>query len=135
MPFEQRTAEQRDALRRYYLDTIDIDHRQATVELAETNRHAQELDKLIPRTMVMAELPQPRTAHILTRGQYDKPGDAVETDVPAVLSPLPPDAPHNRLGLAQWLTQPAHPLTARVAVNRFWSMYFGAGLVETAEDF
>ena len=85
--------------------------------------------------MVMAEIPQPRTAHILIRGQYDKPGDAVETAVPAVLSPLPADAPRNRLGLARWLTQSSHPLTARVAVNRFWGMYFGTGLVETAEDF
>lgn len=134
-PADQRTAEQRDALRRYYLDAVDVDTRQAMAELAETNRRNQEIDKTIPRTMVMAELPQPRAAHILIRGQYDKPGDAVETGVPAVLSPLPVDAPLNRLGLAQWLTQPSHPLTARVAVNRFWSMYFGAGLVETAEDF
>ncbi len=135
IPFDQRTAEQRDALRRYFLGDVDVDYRQATVELAETIRRAQEFDKTIPRTMVMAELPQPRTAHILVRGQYDKPGDAVESAVPAVLSPLPADALRNRLGLARWLTQPAHPLTGRVAVNRFWSIYFGAGLVETAEDF
>jgi hypothetical protein len=135
MPSDQRTAAQREVLRRYYLGEIDADYRQGTVELAETIRRAQEFDKSIPRTMVMAELPQPRTAHILVRGQYDKPGDAVESAVPAVLSPLPADAPRNRLGLARWLTQPAHPLTGRVAVNRFWSIYFGAGLVETAEDF
>ncbi|MBI3863402.1 MAG: DUF1553 domain-containing protein, partial [Planctomycetia bacterium] len=135
VPADRRIAEQRDVLRRYYLDAVDVDYRQATVELAETNRRVQELDKSIPRTMVMVELPQPRTAHILIRGQYDKAGDTVESGVPAALSSLPDDAPRNRLGLARWLTKPTHPLTARVAVNRFWSMYFGSGLVETAEDF
>ncbi|MBC7855517.1 MAG: DUF1553 domain-containing protein, partial [Pirellulaceae bacterium] len=70
------------------------------------------------------------------RGQYDHPGEKVERAVPVSLSlELPRDAPRNRLGLAKWLVDPAHPLTARVAVNRFWQMYFGAGLVKTAEDF
>jgi hypothetical protein len=135
LPPAQRTADQQETLRRYYLDTLDLDYRQATSELAEITRRRQELDKTIPRTMVMAELPEPRTARILIRGQYDKPGDAVESAVPSVLSPFPADAPRNRLGLARWLVQPNHPLTARVAVNRFWSIYFGVGIVETAEDF
>jgi len=86
--------------------------------------------------MVMEELSQARDAHVLLRGQYDHPGEKVERAVPASLSlELPKDAPRNRLGLAKWLVDPAHPLTARVAVNRFWQMYFGAGLVKTAEDF
>ncbi|MGI8978325.1 MAG: DUF1553 domain-containing protein [Pirellulaceae bacterium] len=90
----------------------------------------------VPTIMVMEELPEPRPAHVLLRGQYDQPGEKVERGVPASLSlELPKDAPRNRLGLAKWLVDPAHPLTARVAVNRFWQMYFGAGLVKTAEDF
>jgi hypothetical protein len=59
----------------------------------------------------------------------------VTPEVPAALPPLPAGAPRNRLGLAQWLVDPRHPLTARVAVNRYWEMYFGTGLVETSEDF
>lgn len=132
---DQRTPEQREKLRRYFLDAVDVEYRAAKAELAEASRRHKEVDAAAPRTMVMAEIPEPRIAHILIRGQYDQPGEEVKTEVPAVLSTLPADAPRNRLGLAQWLTNPAHPLTARVAVNRFWGMYFGSGLVETAEDF
>lgn len=132
---EKRSDDQRTQLRRFYLDTIDAEYRYAKTALAETARRYKEVDDAAPRTMVMTELPQPRQAHILVRGQYDQPGDAVEVGVPSILSPLPADAERNRLGLARWLVQPTHPLTARVAVNRWWGMYFGAGLVEAAEDF
>jgi len=77
----------------------------------------------------------PRTAYVLKRGAYDQRGDAVEPDVPASLPPWPQDAPRDRLGLARWLCEPRHPLTARVAVNRIWQMHFGVGLVRTQEDF
>ena len=89
----------------------------------------------IPSSMVMSELAAPRDAFLLVRGQYDKLGHKVQPNVPAALPPLPHDAPKNRLGLARWLVSPSHPLTARVAVNRYWQMYFGIGLVETDEDF
>jgi hypothetical protein len=86
-------------------------------------------------TMVMADLPKPRDTFVLIRGAYDKKGEKVTAGVPAAFPPLPNEAPLNRLGLAQWLTDPQHPLTARVAVNRFWQQYFGRGLVKTSEDF
>ena len=59
----------------------------------------------------------------------------MEPGVPAILPPWPKDAPKNRLGLAKWLLDPCHPLTARVTVNRFWQQYFGTGIVKTVEDF
>ena len=86
-------------------------------------------------TMVMQEADEKRTAFLLRRGQYDQRGDAVDAGVPESLPPLPEGAPRNRLGLAQWMTQPGHPLTVRVAVNRWWEGVFGVGLVETVEDF
>ena len=94
------------------------------------------LRRSLPTTMVMEELPQPRPAFILKRGQYDAPGEPVDAGVPeALLGTWPQAAPRNRLGLAQWLTRPDHPLTARVVVNRFWTHLFGTGLVKTLEDF
>ncbi|MCF7788337.1 MAG: DUF1553 domain-containing protein [Prosthecobacter sp.] len=85
--------------------------------------------------MVMQELPQPKKAYILTRGEYDKRAEEVGPVTPTFLSPFPKDAPKNRLGYAQWLTAPDHPLTARVTVNRLWQSLFGRGLVKTSEDF
>ena len=74
-------------------------------------------------------------AYVLFRGDYDKRRDPVKPDTPDVLPPMPADLPRNRLGLAQWLLRPEHPLTARVTVNRFWQEVFGTGLVRTAGDF
>jgi hypothetical protein len=83
----------------------------------------------------MAEMKKPRETVILARGDYRNRGEKVDPGVPAVLPPLPKDAPLNRLTLAKWLVSPAHPLTARVAVNRYWQIYFGNGIVKTAQDF
>ena len=85
--------------------------------------------------MVMKALDKPRETHILARGDYRNIGEKVEPMVPSFLPPLPKDAPRNRLTLAKWLANLTIPLTARVAVNRFWEMYFGTGIVKTLEDF
>ena len=90
----------------------------------------------LPTAMVMQELPEPRPAFVLNRGQYDAHGERVDAGVPeALLAPWPSGAPRNRLGLARWLTQPQHPLTARVVANRIWAQLFGTGIVKTLEDF
>jgi hypothetical protein len=93
------------------------------------------LERTFPSVMTMQENAQRRATHVLIRGAYDKPGAVVEPGVPASLPPLPAGVPNDRLGFAKWLIDPANPLTARVAVNRIWQMYFGAGLVKTVEDF
>ena len=89
----------------------------------------------LPTVMVMEEMPTPRETHLLIRGMYDRPGEVVTPELPAALTSSPTAYPPNRLGLARWLVDPSNPLMARVTVNRFWQMYFGAGIVRTAEDF
>lgn len=85
--------------------------------------------------MVMRELDQPRPTFLLARGVYDAPTDPVEPKTPAALPSFEKDWPQNRLGLANWLVDRDHPLTARVAVNRYWQLMMGEGLVRTPEDF
>ncbi len=108
---------------------------EAKLKLDRFNKERTALEGSIATIMVMKELAQPREAHILKRGEYDKPGDKVERSLPAALAPLPPAAPLNRLGLAQWLVSGEHPLTARVWVSRAWERFFGTGLVKTSENF
>ena len=90
-----------------------------------------------PKTMVMKELPTPRPTFVLTRGLYDQPDKArpVTRRPPPSLGAATPNAEPNRLGLARWLTSADNPLVARVAVNRFWEILFGHGIVRTTEDF
>jgi Protein of unknown function (DUF1553)/Protein of unknown function (DUF1549)/Planctomycete cytochrome C len=86
-------------------------------------------------TMVMEELPQARTTHVLIRGSHSVKGERVSPGVPRVLHPMPADQPANRLGLARWLVDPRNPLVGRVTMNRLWAQMFGRGIVETSEDF
>lgn len=132
----KRTAAQQSKLRHAFLEEHAPEPvRAAWHELVNANRaRAAYLDR-VPTVMVMEEMPVPRETFLLARGAYDKPGERVSPALPAVLPPLPPKAPNNRLGFAKWLVDPANPLTARVTVNRFWQMLFGAGLVRTVEDF
>ncbi|MFM7834348.1 MAG: DUF1553 domain-containing protein, partial [Planctomycetaceae bacterium] len=94
-----------------------------------------ELEQQTVTTLVMEELAMPRETKILMRGEYTKPGAVVTAETPASLPPMAQNLPKNRLGLARWLVDPGHPLTARVIVNRLWQQLFGAGLVRTSEDF
>lgn len=86
-------------------------------------------------SVMIMDAPGRRKTRILMRGQYDKPGAEVGAGVPGLFPQLPGDVPRNRLALARWLINDDHPLTARVAVNRYWQMIFGTGIVRTAEDF
>ncbi|MFN0125446.1 MAG: PSD1 and planctomycete cytochrome C domain-containing protein [Verrucomicrobiales bacterium] len=104
-------------------------------QLAAANQARDEFPKSFPQLRVMADVPEPRPTHILVRGDYRSPGDQVSPGVPASLGKLLDGLNPNRLALARWLTQPQHPLTARVKVNRLWQMIFGVGLVKTSEEF
>jgi hypothetical protein len=135
IPRAQRTAEQQEEARKYFRDHQYPAWAEAKQEVEQARKAQEEFEGTIPTAMVMSEMEKPRDTFVLMRGQYDKPGDKVSAGVPAALPPLPEGAPANRLGLAQWLVSPRQPLTARVIVNRYWQMYFGTGLVKTAEDF
>ncbi|MEX2286126.1 MAG: DUF1553 domain-containing protein [Planctomycetaceae bacterium] len=135
-PAEQRSPGQSAKLAAWFLEQRAPDAiRNAWRTLHELRIRRAALIDAFSTVMVMEEMSPPRQTHVLTRGQYDKPAAEVTPGVPGCLTPMPTNAPMNRLGLARWLVDPANPLTARVAVNRFWQMHFGAGLVKTAEDF
>ncbi len=104
-------------------------------QFKDTRDRRNKANDRIAQVMVMDERSEPREAHILDRGTYNKPGEAVSAAIPERLPALPADRPTNRLTLAQWLVDPQHPLTARVTINREWQRFFGTGLVRTAEDF
>jgi hypothetical protein len=123
------------AVRDYFLATADPEYVQQLEVLKAARGEEVKFADTIREIMVMRELPQPKKAYILFRGQYNQHRAEVEPSAPAVLSLGPENAPKNRLGLAEWLTDPRHPLTARVTVNRLWQNVFGRGLVKTAEDF
>ena len=95
-----------------------------------------EAEKDFTTTLIAKELDQPRPTHLLHRGEYDQPqGEPLQPAVLSVMGTLPEGAGRNRLGLADWLTSPDHPLVSRVLVNRLWQRMFGLGLVRTPEDF
>lgn len=110
-------------------------HRAALTELAPLETELSRIEATVPTTLVMAEKGTPPAAHMLIRGEYDQKGDQVAPAFPEFLEGIGSDFPMNRLGLAQWLVHPDHPLTARVTVNRIWQELFGVGLVKTSEDF
>ncbi|WP_254513514.1 PSD1 and planctomycete cytochrome C domain-containing protein [Anatilimnocola floriformis] len=131
---DQRNAEQKKLLS----DHFRASHSPWLIVQTQSDEARNARDKFekgLPRTMVMRERAQPRETFILTRGAYDKPEAKVSHGTPAILPPLPADAPANRLALARWLVSPEHPLTSRVVVNRYWQSFFGTGLVKTTEDF
>ncbi len=103
--------------------------------LAAVRAERSQLSDSIAEIMVMREEPQPRATYVLKRGAYDALGELVPRDVPRAILDVGLGENPNRLDLAHWLTNPHHPLTARVSVNRFWQLLFGRGIVSTSEDF
>ena len=136
---DKRNEAQQKQVRDYFLEYVYANTRKSFggmhKQISEVEKRKTELEEQIPWALITKERDELRPAHVLRRGSYENPGEEVVRGVPAVLPPMAPDAPDNRLGLAGWLVSPSHPLTARVTVNRFWQHYFGTGLVRTAEDF
>ncbi len=125
-----------DQVRDYFLTYVaPEDMRAAYRDLKRLRTTRDDFVKTVPTAMVMGEMKKPRETFVLARGDYRNQTEKVTPGVPAILPPLPEGAPLSRLTLAKWLVQPDHPLTSRVAVNRFWQMYFGTGIVKTQEDF
>jgi hypothetical protein len=123
------------AIRRWFRTRIDVAGRVLFEELERLKAEKRAVESKLPSALVMEELKTPRTTHVFVRGDYRKKGEPVTAMTPAVLPPMDPELPRNRLGLAKWLVHKDHPLTARVTVNRFWQQFFGLGLVRTADDF
>jgi hypothetical protein len=134
-PRDKRSEKQRNELTAYFRERFAGEVTDADRALAKAKADRSAYEESIPTVMVMEEMPEPRETHILIRGQYDKPGEKVSAGLPKLFGELPPGAPMNRLGLAQWMVKKDNPLTARVAVNRYWEKFFGTGLVKTSENF
>ncbi len=119
----------------YFLSNVHTEYRDQLATLYETRNEHSEAVEDVQEIMVMREMDQPRPTYFLDRGAYDARRNILSAHTPGVLSASGGAEPRNRLGLARWLTSPQNPLTARVAVNHYWQMVFGQGLVRTPEDF
>ncbi len=132
---DRRSNKQWDLLRNYYFRVLDPEYREITLKQASKELEYRYIYDQATVSLVMEDKDARPFAHMLERGEYDKPGEKVFANIPKIFGELPKDAPATRLGLAQWLVHPDNPLTARVNVNRFWQNLFGSGLVKTSEDF
>ena len=120
---------------RHHLLVNKADYRRAHEAWREEKARQLALEDTLVRLMVAEEIPRLRRTYLLDRGAYDAPRQEVFPTTPVAVLPYPEDLRTDRLGLAQWLFDPANPLTARVAVNRYWQLLFGQGLVATPHDF
>lgn len=134
-PVDRLSADQLSVLTDYYLSAVSEPIAATRKELVRWRTMLSDSTRPVKELMVMQESPKPKQAHILLRGEYTNKGEKVYPGTPESIFPFPKDLPKNRLGLARWLTLPENPLTARVAVNRYWQNMFGTGLVKTSEDF
>ncbi|WP_018475187.1 DUF1553 domain-containing protein [Echinicola pacifica] len=132
---EQLSAAEKKLLSEYYLKHLYSPYQQAEQELMKTRAALVDSTQKVPEVMIMKEMEEKRKTYLLERGLYSEHGEELEPDVPESILPMPEDFPKNRLGLAKWLFHPDHPLTARVAVNRYWQNFFGRGIVKSSEDF
>jgi mono/diheme cytochrome c family protein len=129
-----RADQNYDELIKYYKDK-EPEYVKVLGALRKSKQLRDAAGAAVAKVMVMGDQSAPRDTFVLTRGAYDKKEAKVTAGTPGSLPALPKDAPPNRLALAKWIASKDNPLTARVAVNRLWQMFFGTGLVKTGEDF
>lgn len=132
---DKRSESDLNALYDWWLATIDDNYGAISTKYEAVVREQADMQARSTTGYVMQERTEAPIAFVLNRGEYDERKDQVSPNTPAMLPAFPADLPKNRLGFAQWLLRPEHPLTARVTVNRFWTEVFGTGLVKTAGDF
>ncbi|MBM3997848.1 MAG: DUF1553 domain-containing protein, partial [Planctomycetes bacterium] len=135
----KRDDGQQRLLREFYLRKVNAIGREKLESLDqdadELNEKIRDVEAAMPHTLISEEMPNPRPAFVLIRGDFLTKGEKVDRGVPSAFGPMPKDVPLNRLGLARWLVRSDHPLTARVAVNRLWAQMFGHGIVRSVGDF
>jgi hypothetical protein len=134
-PADKRTKTEADELYTRWLTSVDKGYQAATAKVNELEKEEMDIRNRGTISHVMEEKSTPAEAYILFRGEYEKRRDKVSPETPTALPPMSKELPRNRLGLAKWLLQPEHPLTARVTVNRFWQEVFGTGIVKSSGDF
>lgn len=134
VPNAERSKEQLDAIVKHYSENVDGPLKKFRIQRDEATKSRQNYIDHLPSAMVMKE-GQPRQAFVLTRGQYDQPGEKIDPVLPAFLPKIPDGSLPNRLTLARWIVSRENPLAARVWVNRQWERLFGTGLVKTSENF
>ena len=136
---EKLVAPAKEKIRKHFLANINPETSKTLVEPRKKfNANEKSLNDFlaqIPTTLISKENKKLKKAFMLNRGEYDQKGEEVQRLTPAALPKFADDMPANRLGFAKWLTSGNHPLTARVAVNRYWQQVFGTGIVKTSEDF
>ena len=134
-----RTKAQKEILVSHYFESKDKTYQKIFRQKKDTDKSLEELRNKKLTSMIMGDNPPNKTrkTYVLMRGQYASPDKSKEIlpDTPAFLPPMKEDLPKNRLGLANWLMDKDHPLTARVTVNRYWQTIFGRPLVSTPGDF
>lgn len=133
----ERSDDQQVAIREHFKHHVWPRGKAQLERIATLKKARDDFQKAIPTVMVMKDMDKPRMTYILDRGNYASPREdhAVKPKTPSFLPQFPETDAESRLGLARWLVSSEHPLTARVTVNRYWTMFFGRGIVSTVADF
>lgn len=129
------SSDERQIVANFFFSQADPTSTDLQAQIAQLDQKLAVLSSGGAITLISREADTLPYADILSRGGFNSRIGRVAPDTPHFLPPMAKDAPHNRLGLAEWVISPENPLTARVTVNRMWQELFGIGLVETSEDY